>query len=348
MPKKRKLQAKHAAQASRSKPPTNPPHNPSSKPPAKKHKQQAQHERPILPFAPHERILLVGEGDVSFAASLVRHHRCTDVVATVFEKNEAELLEKYPHAKESLDAIAGPIPAGEDDEAGDVPWEEDYGSDWSDEDAGARKEKRENNSRVVYAVDASKAFPASVSRPPPERIIFNFPHTGGLSTDVNRQVRANQSLLVSFFENALKILSSRPPSKPPTQGDAVQAGPGSKPSIVVTLFEAEPYTLWNVRDLGRHCGLQVERSFKFQAGAYPGYHHARTCGVVKSRAGREGGGWKGEERGARSYVFVRKDEPQKVDGPRYLTGANADADAHEDDGTRKKRKRKGDEDSDSD
>lgn len=79
-------------------------------------------------------------------------------------------------------------------------------------------------------------------------------------------------------------------------------------SIIVTLFEGEPYTLWNVRDLARHSGLQVERSFKFQAPAYPGYHHARTLGVIKSKTGEAGAGWKGEERPARSYIFIRKGE----------------------------------------
>ncbi|KAI2468546.1 hypothetical protein F4781DRAFT_397584 [Annulohypoxylon bovei var. microspora] len=122
-----------------------------------------------------------------------------------------------------------------------------------------------------------------------DRVIFNFPHVGGKSTDVNRQVRYNQELLVEFFRRAAPSLA-----------------PGG--AIVVTLFEGEPYTLWNVRDLARHSGLQVERSFRFQAAAYPGYRHARTLGVVRSRAGEAGGGWKGEDRAARSYVFVRKDD----------------------------------------
>jgi len=82
----------------------------------------------------------------------------------------------------------------------------------------------------------------------------------------------------------------------------------SPSSIIVTLFEGDPYTLWNVRDLARHTGLQVERSFRFQAGAYPGYKHSRTLGVVKGKNGEEGGGWRGEERSARSYIFVRKGE----------------------------------------
>lgn len=131
---------------------------------------------------------------------------------------------------------------------------------------------------------------------------------GGKSTDVNRQVRYNQELLVEFFKRALLSLA-----------------PGG--TIIVTLFEGEPYTLWNVRDLARHSGLQVERSFRFQASAYPGYHHARTLGVVKNKQGDVGGGWKGEDRAARSYVFVRKDEvPKAVSKKRKRSGDDEDSD----------------------
>lgn len=73
--------------------------------------------------------------------------------------------------------------------------------------------------------------------------------------------------------------------------------------IVVTIFEGEPYTLWNIRDLARHSGLMLLRSFRFQPEAYPGYRHARTLGVVSG-----GGGWKGEEREARTFVFGLKEE----------------------------------------
>lgn len=37
------------------------------------------------------------------------------------------------------------------------------------------------------------------------------------------------------------------------------------------------------------------------ASAYPGYSHARTLGNIEG-----GGGWKGEDREARSYVFQKK------------------------------------------
>ena len=74
----------------------------------------------------------------------------------------------------------------------------------------------------------------------------------------------------------------------------------------MTIFEGEPYDLWNVRDLARHAGLKVERSFRFQASAYPGYKHARTLGIIEG-----GGGWKGEDRPARTYVFEINDGQQR-------------------------------------
>lgn len=74
-------------------------------------------------------------------------------------------------------------------------------------------------------------------------------------------------------------------------------------SVIVTIFEGEPYDLWNVRDLARHVGLKVGKSFKFQADAYPGYRHCRTLGNIEG-----GRGWKGEDRPARMYLFETKDE----------------------------------------
>ena len=294
----------------------------------KKNKPQRE-EAPTIPFESYNRILLIGEGDLSFATSLVEHHDCVNVTATVLEKDEEELLNKYPHAKRNIAIIRGePFDDNEeaqqsqdgsedeewegiednDDEAeeqhgnekadgkdqdqdqdasiGDEQDEPDYDDDDYDEHNSKPKHNLSRKNRLIFNIDATK-LPTSLTRTPYTHIIFNFPHVGGKSTDINRQVRHNQSLLVSFFQRALPGLA-----------------PGG--SIIVTLFEGEPYTLWNIRDLGRHAGLAVERSFRFQARAYPGYHHARTLGVVRNKKGEHGGGWKGEERAARSYVFRRK------------------------------------------
>lgn len=222
---------------------------PSTKPskPAAKPSKPA----PTIPFDPEDHILLIGEGDFSFAASIVEHHGACDLTATSYE-SQSSLFEKYdPQAEKHTSYIT------------------------------------EEGQTVLYNIDATK-LPKykSLTRAPGglwDVIIFNFPHVGGKSTDVNRQVRFNQELLVSFFKGAMEIVK--------------QDG-----RIVVTLFEGEPYTLWNIRDLGRHVGLEMVRSFAFQWSAYPGYKHARTLGNVEG-----GGGWKGEEREARSYVLRRRD-----------------------------------------
>ncbi|OTB07199.1 hypothetical protein M426DRAFT_318226 [Hypoxylon sp. CI-4A] len=249
----------------------------------KPHSQsQPRHDEPTIPFAPEDKILLIGDGDLSFAASLLEHHYCADVTATVLEKNAEELAEKYPHVSENIAKIEA------------------------------------EDGKVLYSIDATKMAPFLDKKGRDggtgamDRIIFNFPHVGGKSTDVNRQVRYNQELLVEFFRRAAPSLA-----------------PGG--AIVVTLFEGEPYTLWNIRDLARHTGLQVERSFKFQAAAYPGYRHARTLGVVKNQAGEAGGGWKGEDRPARSYVFVCKDEVAKPAAAKNGKKRSRDQDGSSDD-----------------
>lgn len=256
--------------------------------------------------------------------------------------------------------------------------EETNNSNDDDDDNGQRRHTRRHGPRVLYSVDARKlgsaagggkevrtGFPrreprrpawkrgaaaaANERRPggggPWDIICFNFPHVGGLSTDVNRQVRSNQELLVAFFRACVPLLSV-PASHDGEEDDdesdfeeytdselsdddddlaraeddsdvhastgTRQQGSGGKRrtepgQILVTLFEGEPYTLWNIRDLARHAGLRVVTSFRFPWTSYPGYSHARTLGEIEGRHGGRGG-WRGEEREARTYVFEVKTE----------------------------------------
>lgn len=54
--------------------------------------------------------------------------------------------------------------------------------------------------------------------------------------------------------------------------------------------------------------------------------------MVKSKDGGESGkAWKGEERAARSYVFVRKGEEPKPGAPKAKSGRKVESDSEEED-----------------
>jgi 25S rRNA (uracil2634-N3)-methyltransferase len=144
--------------------PTKP--TPEKKPTKKQQPQQQQQQRssePIIPFDPLDRILTIGDGDLSFSRSLVEAHGCAALLATTFD-SATEVLEKYPQAQENKDAIEA------------------------------------EEQRVSHDVDATKLGQKEVKKQAGgwERVMFNFPHVGGKSTDVNRQVRYNQGMFLSI------------------------------------------------------------------------------------------------------------------------------------------------------
>lgn len=204
-----------------------------------------------------------------------------------------------------------------------------------------RKERKrpawQTTTTTTTGTSSSSGSPSSRGGPW-DVICFNFPHVGGLSTDVNRQVRANQELLVAFFKACVPLLSTAPEQidddddeweetgdeswlsssseendeeEIETSGKGTRSSPGQ---ILVSLFEAEPYTLWNIKDLARHAGLRVVTSFRFPWSSYQGYSHARTIGEIEGKDGGRGG-WRGEDRDARMYVFeVKPEEKQETTG----------------------------------
>lgn len=271
--------------------PTSKPSTAPAQPPTKKHKPSTKSsndaatvkphvqasQKHEVPFGVYDNILLVGEGDFSFTRSLVLEHGCANVTATSYDSEE-EVRSKYSYfaaTHEELTALTPPVP-------------------------------------FHHSIDAAKlsGYKSLRGGEPWDTIAFMFPHTGGLSTDVNRQVRANQSLLVSFFRSCLETSSENQKNKDKSNSSSDKKSskapflrPGGQ--VIVCLFEGAPYTLWNVRDLGRHAGLKVVKSEKFDWAAYPGYAHVRTLGTIEG-----GGAWKGEDRDVRMYIFEKAPEEE--------------------------------------
>ncbi|CRG88553.1 UPF0617 protein [Talaromyces islandicus] len=315
------------------------------------HHQQEFHQRPTIPYQRKDRILLVGEGDFSFARSLAEHHRCKRVFASCYDSKDV-LLGKYAGQVEAN--IKAFLQAGKKS-ADEQKLSSSSQENRLQDEASLPERNHTMSKRVLFSVDARKlGTPAGGGKEirlgikqkkqtggPWDIISFNFPHIGGKSTDVNRQVRANQELLVAFFKACVPLLSTSAAPAEATSDDGIDYGTDSDDSsryhtdseedeeedaadkeskdqirtvprqsgqIIVTIFEGEPYTLWNIKDLARHAGLTVVTSFRFPWKSYPGYAHARTLGIVESRSGKVGGGWKGEDRDARTYVFEVKQE----------------------------------------
>ncbi|KIW70982.1 hypothetical protein PV04_03208 [Phialophora macrospora] len=294
-----------------------------------------QHARLKVPFTRYDNVLLVGEGDFSFSLALKRLRKAGRIIATCYDSKDV-LATKYPDVQKTIALLESAVnDNGESANGDEAEWKglspSPPGSPIADTGLDQGKAPGAPPVAVLYGIDAVKLSSthkkALRTHAPFTKIVFNFPHVGGLSTDVNRQVRYNQELLVGFFKAAKPLLSS--PTRPARvhldgdeseqmSEDSDHRDPGAvNGQILVTLFEGEPYTLWNIRDLARHCGLKVVESFKFPWSAYVGYRHARTVGDIttgkdRSAEGKRKGAWRGEERDARCYVLEDKDAPASL------------------------------------
>lgn len=105
-------------------------------------------------------VSLRNQGDFSFSHSLLNAHGCASLLATSYD-SRSNLVEKYPQAAAFIADL-----------------------------------EAEETVDVLYKVDATKLDKAGkkITNGGFDRIVFNFPHVGGLTKDVNRQVRYNQGM----------------------------------------------------------------------------------------------------------------------------------------------------------
>ncbi|CCE62486.1 hypothetical protein TPHA_0C03340 [Tetrapisispora phaffii CBS 4417] len=264
----------------------------------KNQQKQKEHETKFIPISKNETLLLVGEGNFSFARSLIEQDYILpeNLIVTSYDASVQELKLKYPHT-----------------------FEENY------------KFLVEEKVLIFFHIDCTnliKSFKISkkntwkkimqtkgnisISGKVIQNIMFNFPHNGKGIKDMDKNIRDHQELISAYFKNCkdfFKMINSTITDAKTkyTQGyslderkndgrlvDGVsESGIGK---VILTMFTGEPYDLWEVRALAKQTGFQVEKSNKFQWENYPEYHHKRTNSEQDTTK-------PAQEREARTYVF---------------------------------------------
>lgn len=237
-------------------------------------RQPKQKAKSFIPFEPTASLLLVGEGDFSFAVSLLKMNYVdpSKLLATSFDSRE-DVLAKYPNAEENLNFL------------------------------------NEEGVRVIHEIDATdlvsslKLNPGKKVQPKLfdvrqklDYVMFNFPHTGRGMKDVDRNIRDHQKLVLGYFKSSKQLLNLVNNEVYNDFGGYADPDKVTGLKIVLSVFEGEPYISWGIKSLARAEGYSVERSGAFDWSAFEGYHHKRTNGIRDTTK-------PAAERAARIYLF---------------------------------------------
>lgn len=235
-------------------------------------------QKKFIPFEREDYVMLVGEGDLSFALSILNegYVKPTRLIITSYDNSVNELKLKYP-----------------------TTFEENY-----------KEITQEHKCKVLFQVDATnllkslKLTPKTLFKvlgvPKLDVVMFNFPHTGRGIKDQDRNIRDHQLLVLGFMKSCTDMfrlfnaVTNRADSGMNVLSNTVEASP----KVVLSVFEGEPYDSWNIKSLSKTVGLKVERSGALQWDLFPGYHHRRTNSEQDTTK-------KATERNARIYVFEK-------------------------------------------
>lgn len=211
---------------------------------------------PTVPFKPIDKILLIGEGNFSFARALIidapsplEHLVPANITATSYDSEE-ECFSKYPEAETIVRII------------------------------------KQRGVEVLFGIDATKLQKHSALKGRRwDRIVWNFPHAGMCLTDVvhlihtfvcqgkgitdqDRNILSNQRLVLDFLRSAPHCLTLGPipiihparrhkqqdDDKPlgDTSGSDIDMATSStmgrwRGTVLITLRNVPPYTAWCVR-----------------------------------------------------------------------------------------------------
>ncbi|KAF5377331.1 hypothetical protein D9757_008004 [Collybiopsis confluens] len=268
-------------------------------------------KRWTIPFQPTDTILLIGEGNFSFARALARcstsrielahlvNFPSKNITATAYDSEE-EVYSKYPEAKDIVSTL------------------------------------RERGVEVLFSVDAAKLeWTAGLKGRTWSKIVWNFPHAGKGIDDQDRNILSNQILIRGFLHSAAKFLKKGPvPNITGNKRRMVAAADddndnddegiqsdiedendvtaSNRGTVLITLRNVPPYTSWDVPRLAKNPPPPTQgsmspnpryailRSFVFHREMWDGYEHRMTKGSRAHGKGITGGG--GEDRTWEFYL----------------------------------------------
>ncbi|XP_021816997.1 uncharacterized protein At4g26485-like isoform X2 [Prunus avium] len=138
-----------------------------------KNKRSKLGEKTIMHYSSSQKILLVSEGNFSFAACLAKEFgSAVNMVATSFDSKES-LMQKYSNVKSTLNELKG------------------------------------KGCTVLHEVDVHtmSQHPRLMNRRF-DHIVFNFPHAGFILMEHNKiQIKLHQDLVKGYFTSAREMLT---------------------------------------------------------------------------------------------------------------------------------------------
>lgn len=255
--------------------------------------QHKQIHAPVKPdYVAIDRILLIGEGNFSFARSLAENYFDGDasrIVATSFDKPEV-MREKYSEeGTENVEAF------------------------------------KSMGGTVLFGIDATRLNKYKKLKGHYfTKIIFNFPHHGLGIKDQDHNVRANQLLLKNFWTAAKPLLAEEgrkyriPRSvkkeedgqveedEDEEEGPEIEEETLAEGEIHVTVKTCAPYHLWDVKKLAKTTGdFAIKTTLAFHPSFYPGYEHRRTLGFKTGVS--KGGNEEILASQPKTFIIVRKE-----------------------------------------
>ncbi|AET38809.1 25S rRNA (uracil2634-N3)-methyltransferase Ecym_3318 [Eremothecium cymbalariae DBVPG len=223
-------------------------------------------QRTFVPFERDATLLLVGEGDFSFAKSIVEqgYIKPENLIVTSYDSGTTEINLKYPHTfSENYDYLVS---------------------------RGIKIFFRIDATKLISSFKLTKRTPWSkVLGPqwgskPLNYIMFNFPHTGHSIKDQDRNIKEHQELVYGYFDSCNQLFQLVNNNSGPNcnssmngyslDGEAQLNDDSGK--VIISLFAGEPYESWKIKLLAKNNNFRLERSNKFEWSTYQGYNHKRT------------------------------------------------------------------------